>query len=770
MPETTDPTFYRTLARRSPRRRSSWPTWRRARPRRPDQGRHHDDRHRPVLARLRPGRRLERAAHRFYNELHHFGWNACSSALCHQGHNGHGQPLERRYLIVPGLRSSRNLHVLDTKPDPRNPTVVRAIEAELAAKAGYSRPHTVHCGPGGIFMFSLGGANGNDGPGGVALLDHDTFDVIGPWEQDRGDQYFGYDGWWHLNHDTVITSEWATPSMIENGLNPEDLLGRKFGHHLNFWSMSERTLTQRIDLGDAHQMVLEVRPAHDPNKTWGFVGVVISVEDLSGSVFLWHRDGDRWLPARSSPSRPSRPTLTCCPRPLAVRGGALPISDIDLSVDDRWLYVSCWGTGELKQYDVSDIFHPRETGSVKLGGIVRRQPHLGRTPGAARRRAADGGGQPRRQASLCDQLAVRGLGRHLLPRGCRRLGRQAGRRPRPWRIAPDPRFFPNGGDFRGLRVHQTCCRSATTPPATPTATPADMRPLAHHPGEDSLVNLLLVGGAGLSLMVVEGRAWLAAARARLTRRARARAAAARRQAVAVVAALGGRAAPGGAVLRATRLRQRRPCLRRHRRATQRRYGADPAPSAWSAGRYECGWATAAPYPDGDELVVVARPKPRSGSPCLGRPRRPRRGRRLDATRCFRAIPSSTCFTCGPDRAPGDGLRIFPWPLPGSDLWARRGRPDLGRRPGRAGRAARVRSSHGRSARDLGELRRFLLLAADTASTMSQSVTTSAFRAAGWRDQPGSGRAANALLVGVVAVGGAGWGMGRGRGFGDAPRA
>jgi selenium-binding protein 1 len=24
------------------------------------------------------------------NELHHFGWNACSSALCHQGHGGPG--------------------------------------------------------------------------------------------------------------------------------------------------------------------------------------------------------------------------------------------------------------------------------------------------------------------------------------------------------------------------------------------------------------------------------------------------------------------------------------------------------------------------------------------------------------------------------------------------------------------------------------------------------------------------------------------------------
>jgi hypothetical protein len=60
----------------------------------------------------------------------------------------------------------------------------------------------------------------------VALLDHDTFDVVGAWEADRGDQFFGYDVWWHLNHDTVITSEWATPSMFENGLSPEDLLPR----------------------------------------------------------------------------------------------------------------------------------------------------------------------------------------------------------------------------------------------------------------------------------------------------------------------------------------------------------------------------------------------------------------------------------------------------------------------------------------------------------------------------------------------------------------
>jgi hypothetical protein len=42
---------------------------------------------------------------------------------------------------------------------------------------------------------------------------------------------------------------------------------------------------------------------------------------------------------------------------------------------------------------------------------------------------------------------------------------------------------------------------------------------------------------------------------------------------------------------------------------------------------------------------------------------------------FQGHPFPTCFTCGPDRAPGDGLRIFPGPLPGSDLWAAPWTPD-----------------------------------------------------------------------------------------------
>jgi hypothetical protein len=47
-----------------------------------------------------------------------------------------------------------------------------------------------------------------------------------------------------------------------------------------------------------------------------------------------------------------------------------------------------------------------------------------------------------------------------------------------------------------------------------------MIPVAHHMGEDSLVNLLVVGSGTLSLVVTIGRTRLASTRASLARRLR----------------------------------------------------------------------------------------------------------------------------------------------------------------------------------------------------------------------------------------------------------
>ena len=157
------------------------------------------------------------------NELHHFGWNACSACLCPQAPHPH---MERRYLIVPGIGSSR-IHILDTKADPNHPKIVKVIEPEeFIKKTGYTSPHTIHCGPDGIYGSALGSASG-DGPGGIFLMDANTFELKGPWEKDRGPQSLAYDFWWHLGHDTMITSEWGTPNMVKDGLNPGVAAGRK---------------------------------------------------------------------------------------------------------------------------------------------------------------------------------------------------------------------------------------------------------------------------------------------------------------------------------------------------------------------------------------------------------------------------------------------------------------------------------------------------------------------------------------------------------------
>jgi len=316
------------------------------------------------------------------DELHHFGWNACSACLSPYAPHAH---LERRYLIVPGLRSSR-MHVIDTKPDPKNPKIARIIEAdELADRTGYSRPHTVHCGPWGVYVSALGSPSG-DGPGGIFLMDQDNFDVLGQWELDRGPQYLAYDFWWHLGYDTMVSSEWGTPKTFENGLQPEILLNSGYGHALHIWDLRRRSHRQLLDLGKDYQLVFELRPAHDPAKAYGFAGVVMSLKDLSSSIWLWHRNegknGD-WAITKiiDIPAEPADPDQL--PPTLKDFKAAPPlVTDIDLSLDDRFLYVSCWGTGEFIQYDVSDPFQPKKTGSLHLGGIVRRAAHPNK-PGQA---------------------------------------------------------------------------------------------------------------------------------------------------------------------------------------------------------------------------------------------------------------------------------------------------------------------------------------------------------------------------------------------------
>ncbi len=259
------------------------------------------------------------------------------------------------------------------------------------------------------------------------LLDCESFDPLGAWEVDRGPQKFAYDFWWHLGYDTLLTSEWGSPSMFEQGVVPEKLLGREYGHAMHVWDLRHRNHLRTLDLGDEHQMVLELRPAHDPRKAYGFVGVVVSVEDLSASVWLWHRDGGDWRIQKviTIPAEPADAELL---PPLLKGFGAVPplVTDINLSLDDSTLYVSCWGTGDFhavrRQRPVrAEADRQGAAGRNRCAGLAPAGRH-------AHRRAADGRGEPRRQAHLRVELALLVVGHPVLPVRPRRLGGQARRR------------------------------------------------------------------------------------------------------------------------------------------------------------------------------------------------------------------------------------------------------------------------------------------------------------------------------------------------------
>lgn len=310
------------------------------------------------------------------DEFHHFGWNACSSALSPL--TGHAF-LERRYLIIPGIRSSR-IYIIDVKGGPTAAKIHKIIEpAEVFAKTGYSRPHTIHCGPEGIYVSTLGGGgkDGTDGPPGIFIMDCQTFDVIGRYEIDRGAQDKHYDFWWNLPRDYMVSSEWALPPQFENGIVPEDLLSNKYGHRMHFWDLRARKNIQTIDLGANHQMALEIRPAHDPVRQYGFCGVVVDTTNLEGSIWTWWRDADGKFQAKKTAVIPPQPANADDLPDLLKGFSAVPplVTDIDLSLDDKYLYVACWGTGEMHQYDVSDPMKPVLAGKVELGGIVKKTKH-----------------------------------------------------------------------------------------------------------------------------------------------------------------------------------------------------------------------------------------------------------------------------------------------------------------------------------------------------------------------------------------------------------
>ncbi len=292
------------------------------------------------------------------DELHHFGWNRCSSAC-------HGP--DRSHLIVPGFRSSR-IHILNVADDPRKPRIEKVIESdELARETGYTRPHTVHCMPGENVVISMLGDADGAAAGGFAVIDAQTFEVKGRWENGEHVPLMNYDFWYQPRKNVLVSSEFGEPNHYEHGFNLDDVAAGKYGRRLHFWNLADRTLEQTIDLGAEHGWIpLEVRWLHDPEAEEGYVGAA-----LSSTMWRWYRSNGSWE---------ADPVIDV--ESIELEGWPFPvpglITDLLVSMDDRFLYFSNWLHGDLRQYDVSDPANPKLTGQLWLGGVLGKPDDSGR--------------------------------------------------------------------------------------------------------------------------------------------------------------------------------------------------------------------------------------------------------------------------------------------------------------------------------------------------------------------------------------------------------
>ncbi|XP_062394305.1 methanethiol oxidase [Sardina pilchardus] len=287
------------------------------------------------------------------DELHHTGWNACSSCF--------GDASKKRNrLIMPSLISSR-VYVVDVGTDPLAPRLHKIVEPnELHWKTGLANPHTTHClGSGQIMISSMGDPAGN-GKGGFILLDGETFDVIGNWELPGDAAPMGYDFWYQPRHNVLMSTEWGAPKALGNGFDIEDVKAGLYGRRVHVWDWTTHKRVQTLDLGEEGAIPLEIRFLHDPAATEGYVGCA-----LYGTVFRFYKTpkGD-WATERviKVPNK-------------KVEGWALPempslITDILISLDDRYLYFSNWLHGDIRQYDITDRRHPRLAGQIFLGGSI----------------------------------------------------------------------------------------------------------------------------------------------------------------------------------------------------------------------------------------------------------------------------------------------------------------------------------------------------------------------------------------------------------------
>lgn len=298
------------------------------------------------------------------DEMHHSGWNTCSS--CHDSKDPNKKVPTRDKLILPCVNSD-NIYVVDTGKNPRKPSMYKKIDGKILNDNNLTAPHTSHCLANGNIMISTMGDREGNAKGDFVVF-NSNFEFIETWTKGKTADH-GYDFWYQPYFDVMVASEWGAPKLFRRGFQPSDVVSPKdYGRSINFYKWSEQKLMQTINLGDDGIAPLEIRFMHDPKKAKGFVGCCLN----SNVYHFWKKDDCEFeYDVKKVIDVPSK----------QIEGWMGPIlngmtSDILISLDDRFLYINNWLHGDVRQYDITNPMEPKLVAKLFLTGIINSDPKL----------------------------------------------------------------------------------------------------------------------------------------------------------------------------------------------------------------------------------------------------------------------------------------------------------------------------------------------------------------------------------------------------------
>ncbi len=251
------------------------------------------------------------------NETHHFGFTD-----------------DRSHIFGLTLFSNR-IFLIDVASDPAKPKLVKTLE-NAGAPAGLGSPHTAYALPGRMLIAFLSSDKGGL-PAGLAEFTNDGKFIRKLANPENAP--YGYDVAIRPDLNRMVTSSFTYYNNYKNPIAKFDF--KAFGSELVIWDFRERKPLQTLKAGAAP---LECRWSLKEGRNAGFTNCA-----LDHSLWVWEGQADGTYATRK-----------------LCDTGKLP-ADLRQSPDDRYLFVSCFFSDEIQQWDVSDLSKPKLTSTLKPG-------------------------------------------------------------------------------------------------------------------------------------------------------------------------------------------------------------------------------------------------------------------------------------------------------------------------------------------------------------------------------------------------------------------